>query len=740
MRKILVVILSLSLAFPLFLILCMETEGTTNYVAGEVSGTWTSGDLYIVTDNITVPEYKTLTIPPDVTVKFYSGKWLKVYGTLYVNGEENRRVIFTTNELVAQRCAWVGIVFSEAYGWIKNATIEYASIGIDVDRSNIEIIDTKIDGGYREIGNRAAPGPTISYTGGIYCRGSSPKIVNVSISNYYTIGFLGSSYGYNYGIFGEASNPEIINTKISNITNGETSESHLIYAYSYSNFKVVSSELLFPTDLGYSEGLTTTRFTASTYSQTTFIDSSSPIANFSITDSNVTIKNYLDVKVVMIDNITPIEGADLQVIDGSTVIYASHGYGGNDKKTDYNGFAKKIVVTDRIYFSTLTPTENITMVNVKYGAWSESRVVNMSTSHTELFKTDIIPPAKYLRNVTKIALKEVVNEYLASPLVVNVTSESGYPIFGAEVNWEITSYPTGSKNHTLNFTKTFTNSTGEANVTFRVGEKVGEYVVNASVANLTNVSFHIFGIPSKIHHIHISPPNATLPLNATQQFNATPYDVFGNEIEIFEDIKWSTDPIDLGTIDENGTFKASAEPKIGYVIASMDSVEARAQISIYTDIGSLSGVVEDSEGKKLQDVNIKLYLNGSLAFNTTTDANGYYTLTLNIGNYKVNASLAGYSPDEKEVTIIGGERKTLNFVLTKIEMHELSTLNGKVKDSVSNAYIEGVGVSIFYSNGTLAKQTLTNQNGEYSFLNLEKGTYYISADKEGYNPYQAKML
>ncbi|MEW5761376.1 MAG: carboxypeptidase regulatory-like domain-containing protein, partial [Candidatus Thermoplasmatota archaeon] len=40
----------------------------------------------------------------------------------------------------------------------------------------------------------------------------------------------------------------------------------------------------------------------------------------------------------------------------------------------------------------------------------------------------------------------------------------------------------------------------------------------------------------------------------------------------------------------------------------------------------------------------------------------------------------------------------------------------------------------------LAKQTLTNQNGEYSFLNLEKGTYYISADKEGYNPYQAKML
>ncbi|MEW5761457.1 MAG: carboxypeptidase regulatory-like domain-containing protein, partial [Candidatus Thermoplasmatota archaeon] len=135
----------------------------------------------------------------------------------------------------------------------------------------------------------------------------------------------------------------------------------------------------------------------------------------------------------------------------------------------------------------------------------------------------------------------------------------------------------------------------------------------------------------------------------------------------------------------------------------------------------------------------EIYINGTTEKDAKIKINGLdVNLVDNKFRYKIELTEEGENIIEILAIDDAGNEKLMRIYI--ILKPELSTLNGKVKDSVSNAYIEGVGVSIFYSNGTLAKQTLTNQNGEYSFLNLEKGTYYISADKEGYNPYQAKML
>ena len=99
--------------------------------------------------------------------------------------------------------------------------------------------------------------------------------------------------------------------------------------------------------------------------------------------SPLSVKNYLDVFVN--DSAGPVSGADVNVTDEGNTIYTSSGYGGTDPQTDVNGLCSGIMVTDRVYYSSVA-TENTTAVSVKYGGWEEKdRDVNMSRSHTEVF-------------------------------------------------------------------------------------------------------------------------------------------------------------------------------------------------------------------------------------------------------------------------------------------------------------------------------------------------------------------
>jgi len=99
--------------------------------------------------------------------------------------------------------------------------------------------------------------------------------------------------------------------------------------------------------------------------------------------SMLSVKNYLDLLVSCGAN--PIEGADVSVTDGGKTVYASPGYDGSDPKTGSDGLCSGIVVTDRVYYSSV-PTENTTLVSAKHGVWEDAdRDVNMSVSHTEVF-------------------------------------------------------------------------------------------------------------------------------------------------------------------------------------------------------------------------------------------------------------------------------------------------------------------------------------------------------------------
>jgi parallel beta-helix repeat protein len=111
----------------------------------------------------------------------------------------------------------------------------------------------------------------------------------------------------------------------------------------------------------------------------------------------VQVKNYLHFQVYFNDHTTPIPSADVKITDNDVTIYSTVGYSGSDAGTSTKGKLENIVITDRWYFYSNTPTENITNVSVKKtwdASWEEVRnLIDMNTSHTEyFFSTDITAP------------------------------------------------------------------------------------------------------------------------------------------------------------------------------------------------------------------------------------------------------------------------------------------------------------------------------------------------------------
>jgi parallel beta-helix repeat protein len=197
--------------------------------------------------------------------------------------------------------------------------------------------------------------------------------------------------------------------------------------------------------------------------------------------ASLTVKNYLD--VLVLDAATaPIPGADIEVTDNGNPIYQTLGFGGSDPQTGGDGLVRWILVTDRIYYGSSTPTENITTAEVSYPSKTfvdNPRDVNMYTSHTEIFievggvllpdltltANDIsfIPPSpvkdKTLvtinATVHNIGLKEgrkvVIRFYDGVPSPANLINETqilSIPALGgvgwAKVDWNAT--PVGTHN------------------------------------------------------------------------------------------------------------------------------------------------------------------------------------------------------------------------------------------------------------------------------------------------------
>jgi len=178
---------------------------------------------YLVVNNVLVESGVTLRIEPGVKMSFNKDKYLKIEGELVAIADNDKKIVFTSNNPGPKKGDWKGIIVRGSslaqfdslgqylYGSIiKNCVIEYSSAGIDLCYSSISVIDNilqeNLNGIYLNNNERLFTSVTnsvingnsfINNTTGIsleYCFGSPIISNNLFIGNYQALRHM-NSYG-----------------------------------------------------------------------------------------------------------------------------------------------------------------------------------------------------------------------------------------------------------------------------------------------------------------------------------------------------------------------------------------------------------------------------------------------------------------------------------------------------------------------------------------------------------------
>jgi parallel beta-helix repeat protein len=207
----------------LFLI-SLSTGLAETFIAGAfTSATWTlAGSPYIITADATCNNGETLTIQAGVVVKSWTNARLQIDGTIIVQGTAAQPVLFT-----ADSANWEGLFINGGEGTssIDYCTIEKANgttcAALDVTDSTIALSSCTIRDNPTKYGGVRMNTSSGSFANcivlnntqcGFYLNGSSPTIINCTISN------NGDGVqSYTSGVYGtNAATPQIRNSLIAN--------------------------------------------------------------------------------------------------------------------------------------------------------------------------------------------------------------------------------------------------------------------------------------------------------------------------------------------------------------------------------------------------------------------------------------------------------------------------------------------------------------------------------------------
>jgi hypothetical protein len=176
----------------------------------------------------------------------------------------------------------------------------------------------------------------------------------------------------------------------------------------------------------------------------------------------------------------------------------------------------------------------------------------------------------------------------------------------------------------------------------------------------------------------------------------------------------------------------------GYSLKVLDYKILLAQAAEQT--GTIAGSVKDAVTQQpLAGVLVQVYSN-SLVGEGVTNSNGFYSLQVPAGTgYRIEFTKAGYLPAiYHNISVQTNTTTHLEAVLQIDTSHAgPGNVSGTIRDALSGAGIEGVTLSlrqgINTTEGPVVYTTSTNNNGFYSFNNIEAGNYTAQVSKTGYN-------
>jgi len=110
--------------------------GTVVNISGNVFGNWTKNNIYLVNSDIVIPQNNTLTIEPGTVIKFNGKHSLTANGCLEAIGNQNSKILFTSNNSNPSAGQWKGIYILNNQTIIKNSIIEFVENSIQIEYSS----------------------------------------------------------------------------------------------------------------------------------------------------------------------------------------------------------------------------------------------------------------------------------------------------------------------------------------------------------------------------------------------------------------------------------------------------------------------------------------------------------------------------------------------------------------------------------------------------------------------------
>lgn len=119
-------------------------SGNLVTVNGNVSGTWSNANTYLVTGNITIPLGDSLKILPGTMIKFSGNYSLTANGKLTAVGDSMNRIFFTSYFSSPTRDDWNQIALYHTDCVMSYCVVEYCSEAIRIYKGNPKIINNEV--------------------------------------------------------------------------------------------------------------------------------------------------------------------------------------------------------------------------------------------------------------------------------------------------------------------------------------------------------------------------------------------------------------------------------------------------------------------------------------------------------------------------------------------------------------------------------------------------------------------
>jgi len=156
-----------------------------------------------------------------------------------------------------------------------------------------------------------------------------------------------------------------------------------------------------------------------------------------------------------------------------------------------------------------------------------------------------------------------------------------------------------------------------------------------------------------------------------------------------------------------------------------------------SDEGNLSGAVRQPDGTPISGATVKLFTADGTPFeHTNTNAAGRFIFTrIPVGSYFITAAEQGFlTPTRIAVTVVRNQNTNVTITMATDPNANRNAVFGTLTTS-TGVPIDDANVELYQVLGEtnqLVGVVNTNAQGQYLFADLENGSYFIRAVKNGY--------